>query len=773
MSLLRRFFLRGSSKGVTTEGDVTSTDIDADTQALDVAVKNPIEITDGAGIVNTKQLGTPLTNADVGLIANTTIHGLSSGGGGTFVDVKVTPSGALTVEADVQHNLEDGNYPEPNVTVVGESKLNIDQFGNLRTRGEVLTDELSFRDDFSGVSLSADWIQDVSNGSINVASSKLTMGSGTLNASNPSIIYEADYGPITARFKLSLSQRIANQSFKIGFITRDLGIIQDAAYLEFSGTDNQKVNTVTYSSPDPTDSEVNTNITLPDALTTVTELYYKIDVSNNTVTFSVSENGQFYFPLSQHILHIPRPYDPLNFEISFENTSIVAGTNAVVDYVFINNMNRVQVDHDFGFEPLPTQLIGSIGENLKQIASTNTGALKVELAGNNISAFGDINFAPFEPLLQIDFVYGILTSIGSITVANGGTADTSAGRLRLQTGTNVAGSAIYQSVKVAKYRPGQGIDARWTWVYNTPATNSVQQAGMGDQTNAFFFGYSGTTFGIYYINAGVTTFIAQNTWNIDPCNGTGISRFQIDPTKGNVYKVKYPYLGYGDVTFFIQNPKDGQFQLVHIIRYANSSQATELSNPNLTFYARVANTGNNTNIIGYCGSVGVFLSGVRRFLGQTSFAYNNKALTAAGGTVSLFTVKNATTFNGVPNKSLIRINSVVLSVGNLGNNQFGYLFLLKNATVAGVPVFTPESGATADNGTTITNGQSPVSVDVAGTTVTGGQRVWASNGVNTSNAFIDVTSVDIFIAPGETLVFASLVTGNASVSAVANYVLDI
>lgn len=59
------------------------------------------KITDGAGTVNTKQLGTALTGTDVGLVTNTTIHGLSSGGGGTYVDVKVNPAGKLLVEAGV------------------------------------------------------------------------------------------------------------------------------------------------------------------------------------------------------------------------------------------------------------------------------------------------------------------------------------------------------------------------------------------------------------------------------------------------------------------------------------------------------------------------------------------------------------------------------------------------------------------------------------------------------------------------------------------------
>ena len=34
-----------------------------------------IEITDGAGIVNTKQIGTAITNTDIGLVGQTVIHG--------------------------------------------------------------------------------------------------------------------------------------------------------------------------------------------------------------------------------------------------------------------------------------------------------------------------------------------------------------------------------------------------------------------------------------------------------------------------------------------------------------------------------------------------------------------------------------------------------------------------------------------------------------------------------------------------------------------------
>lgn len=57
------------------------------------------QITDGAGTVNTRTLSDPITDSDVGLVAHSVIHGHTTAGGGSFVDVKVTPSGALTVDA--------------------------------------------------------------------------------------------------------------------------------------------------------------------------------------------------------------------------------------------------------------------------------------------------------------------------------------------------------------------------------------------------------------------------------------------------------------------------------------------------------------------------------------------------------------------------------------------------------------------------------------------------------------------------------------------------
>lgn len=56
------------------------------------------QVTDGTNSVTVKQLSTQVLSTDFGLVTNALIHGLSTAGGGTYVDVKVTPSGALTAD---------------------------------------------------------------------------------------------------------------------------------------------------------------------------------------------------------------------------------------------------------------------------------------------------------------------------------------------------------------------------------------------------------------------------------------------------------------------------------------------------------------------------------------------------------------------------------------------------------------------------------------------------------------------------------------------------
>jgi hypothetical protein len=138
----------------------------------------------------------------------------------------------------------------------------------------------------------------------------------------------------------------------------------------------------------------------------------------------------------------------------------------------------------------------------------------------------------------------------------------------------------------------------------------------------------------------------------------------------------------------------------------------------------------------------------------------------------LFSIRNATTYNGVTNRSLIRLNSISIAASN-ASNTVATVVLRIGATVGGVPSFAPISGSTADNGVTITSGNSVASVDVAGTTASAGTYLFNINAAGNTSSFLDITPLEIFIAPGETLTISGKSTASATIGAAVNWTEDI
>lgn len=402
-------------------------------------------------------------------------------------------------------------------------------------------------------------------------------------------------------------------------------------------------------------------------------------------------------------------------------------------------------------------------------AGLNILSNEVTVGGSNISAFGDIITESKTPVVQLDFVYGINNQTGVSTVSNGATVDTNVGRLRVQSGTNSAGNAIFTSKKLAKYRAGEGMLIRFTPIFATSATNSTQIMGAGSSRDGYFFGYNGTTFGILHRNGGVNNWIAQSSWNGDKCDGTGPTGFNWDKSKGTPTQILYSHLGYGNIFFYVYGGSTGKWLLAHVIKYANTSNATQLSNPSLMFYAQALNSGNTTNLTMYCGSVGFFITGDRLFESSPRFAADNNKATVTTET-NLLSIKNATTFNGLTNRSLIRVLSI--SFGSNGNNGVSVLRVKVSPTLGGSPAFTAIDGTTADNGVTITSGNSVASKDIAGTTVTGGTYVWNCSVNNAGDAVFDASTLGIFIAPGETITFSGFSTASSTMSVSVNWCED-
>jgi len=407
------------------------------------------------------------------------------------------------------------------------------------------------------------------------------------------------------------------------------------------------------------------------------------------------------------------------------------------------------------------------GDSYQNVAIDNQANLQVAIAEPR-TAFGEVMVAEFTPVTQLDFVYGVNNVTTKTAVTGSGQVTNGNGMVSVETTAATSSSAVAYSSRVLKYRPGQGALVRFTALFTTGAANSTQYAGTGfsDLQNGIFFGYEGTSFGISLVKAGTPTHIAQADWNVDVMDGTGgdnnPSGQSLDPTLGNVYQIKYQYLGFGALYFYVEDSATGSFVLVHVIRYANLNSTPSLYNPSMPILWGVKNTTNNTNIVVKGGSGMGAVEGKRELLGPRHG--ENTTKTTVTTQIAAFTLKNATTYNTIENGGAVRIRTVTFgsNTGGVGNG-ITYLRFIKNATLGGTLNFVPHDGSTSDNGVTITNGNSVVSIDKGGTTVTGGNTEYNSIVAIGNSMSENITDLELFIGPGETMTFAIESTASATV----------
>ena len=388
----------------------------------------------------------------------------------------------------------------------------------------------------------------------------------------------------------------------------------------------------------------------------------------------------------------------------------------------------------------------------------------VEIGGTNVGAFNDLVAQPQIPVVQMDFVHGINVQTGLATTANSATVDTNASRLRLQSGTNAAGNALFLSRRPAKYRSGQGITCRFTVAFTAGVANSVQYVGAGNNVDGYFVGFNGVAFGILRrVGGSDADWTAQTSWNGDKCAGAGATGFILDPALSNQWMIRYTRRL---AAIYVMDPS-GVWLLCHRFRYTNSAVAS-LTNPNLSFYAQSLNSGATSNQIVYVGSASQFLLGQRSFIGSPKWAYAGNSTTVTTEVVAL-NLRNATTYNTVTNRSLIRLNS--LSLSTTANNGTVTLRLYMAATIGGSPSWTTVNGTTADAGVTITAGNSVASKDSAGTT-SAGNLLFTMVASSPGNQAIDLTPFEIFLGPAEILSITVASTASTTIGVALNWTED-
>lgn len=477
------------------------------------------------------------------------------------------------------------------------------------------------------------------------------------------------------------------------------------------------------------------------------------------------------------------------FRIRFENGKDASGATLLSPYASTTSSN-LQIQVMFNTNR-PMELGQQMGDNIsdwygggmtkavlagrlesgnyKNVGVDTEARLKVS---NPIAAYDESLAVIPNAVIQLDFVYGINTQMSSTTVVGSGTGSVTSGLLSVGSGAASNSSAIHVSKRYLKFRNGQGGVGIFDALFTAGTAGNNQYAGLTttNLSNGYAFGYTGTTFGIFMLNNNVATHIPQSTWNYDVMDGSkstsNPSGMLLVKTFFNLYQIEYQFSGGAD--FLIQNSSTNEFVLVHRIYYVNLNTIQSLRQPSLNLIWGSFNTTNTSNVVVNASSGSAFIQGNIYTLGpRYSIDYSKSGITTL---VNIITLRNATTYNTVINRAQVKLKT--LSFAANGNNSIVTLLVIQNTTLGGTPVFTTINGTSADNGVTITSGNSVVSYDIVGT-ITGGIVIYniTINGVSTST--VDLTDAGIVFSPSDIITFAVKATVSSVASIAVNWVEDI
>jgi len=230
-------------------------------------------------------------------------------------------------------------------------------------------------------------------------------------------------------------------------------------------------------------------------------------------------------------------------------------------------------------------------------------------------------------------------------------------------------------------------------------------------------------------------------------NGKGPSGMTLDPTKLNVFKIAFQYLGAGQIECSIEDQEFGRYMLVHRIQYANRNIIPSLVNPTLPLHIMAKNNANTSNLTVKTGSMSAFIQGQESDAGLIKGAANLK--TGVGTTLTnILALKNKVVYQTALNRVKVRLDG--LNVSSDGT-KLVTLKLVKNPILGGTPAF-------ADIGSNV----SVLSKDTAGTTLTGGTEIIDIQLGRTDSKEIPLKQFKIDLLPGEMVSIAGATESTTS-----------
>lgn len=333
----------------------------------------------------------------------------------------------------------------------------------------------------------------------------------------------------------------------------------------------------------------------------------------------------------------------------------------------LNSFSGISAYNGVGVEPAPTKSIDPVGnEVLNSIFGDRVSAHRIP------SITGHYAF----PLKIGDPVNPIADDV-IIEVANGGDVSIVDSELIISTTSDVNSYASIRTNAFIRYIPGHEIYAYFTYKFQTPEFNSQQIAGVYDGVNGFAVAFNEQKEFVFkrYKNGIVFDEVIDITKVLK--DGT------FDPTKLNIYLIRFGYLGVAPPSLIVVNTIGG-FSLAKTIPYPNIYESIHINQTHLPLKVEIINN-SGVSIANKNGSVSAgIIDGGGNF---PSTRYNSSyfSQTVASGTNLLFVVRNNPDFGGVD------INRIVTQLLNVAASSEGtkpvLIIMKKNPLITNVPTW--------------------------------------------------------------------------------------
>jgi hypothetical protein len=230
-----------------------------------------------------------------------------------------------------------------------------------------------------------------------------------------------------------------------------------------------------------------------------------------------------------------------------------------------------------------------------------------------------------------------------------------------------SGTSFVQSFEYIPYQPGKSQLGFFTGVLGAGVAGAVVDVGLFDALNGFFFRQNGAS-GLQLIRRSSTTgsvvdeVVPQASWNIDKLDGTGRSGLTLDPTKAFILALDAQFLGMGRCRVYFDI--GGQLVQVHEFRHANVLAVPYMQSLTLPVQMLITATSTGSTKTAHFKCASVSSEGGFSEDAGFSFSTANVAVTAANGArTAIVSFRPLTTFNSLPNRQKVRVDSVDILAG--------------------------------------------------------------------------------------------------------------